>query len=133
MNFTLFLIAAFGLVLLIIGYRIIFKKVFYFTSFHSQSRKFASSFGDFETKILEAMKKSNFKFIKSDNPKFRAWSIISLWSWGETIEIDYSKTNDNHIKVNCTSTCYFPLQIFDWGKNKRNTNRFFKRLEALGN
>lgn len=131
MSFTLFLVATFGLILLIIGYRIVFKKTFYFTSVYSETRTLPSTSGDFETKIPEALKKCDFKAVRFDHSKYKAWARFSLWSWGERIEVDYNQSNDDFVKVNCTSTCYFPMQIFDWGKNKQNTIDFFKKLELL--
>lgn len=133
MNFTYFLIATFCIIVLIIIYQVIFQKVFYFTSYHSETKNFDADPDDFQRRISNAMERSNFKHVKFDNSKFRASAPFSLRSWSEKIEVDYRKLNDNRVQVECTSTCYFPLQVFDWGKNKSNTSVFFKKLGNFTN
>ena len=50
---------------------------------------------------------------------------LSFFSWGEIVEIRFYQDGS----VTATSRCAFPLQCFDWGKNQRNINEFFRQLE----
>jgi hypothetical protein len=43
---------------------------------------------------------------------------ISFRSWGERISI---VLDGDELRI--TSTCRFPLQVFDWGKNQQNVQR----------
>ena len=61
-------------------------------------------------------------------------SSITLWSWGEKIQIRYLPNQNIEIKSECT----LPTQCFDWGKNQKNVQQFLSKLafieqqEAMG-
>lgn len=48
----------------------------------------------------------------------------SIWSWGEVITVDFSHKGT----VTIISRCKFPLQLFDWGKNRENVDRLVMRI-----
>ena len=48
-------------------------------------------------------------------------------SWGEKIIIKINEDNSLNIK----SKCSFPMQCFDWGKNKENVNGFIAVFNNL--
>lgn len=52
----------------------------------------------------------------ADRRRVTAWIGVNLWSWGERLAV----VIDNGGRVHVCSTCRFPLQIIDWGKNRRN-------------
>lgn len=71
---------------------------------------FTNTIVDKENKIVQAKAKSSFS------------------SWGEMIYIEVINKSNTKGQINFTSTCTYPLQIFDWGKNKSNFNKFSKEL-----
>lgn len=50
---------------------------------------------------------------------------MSLWSWGEQITVTIEP--DGYVEIE--SKCAFPLQLIDWGRNRRNCTRFLDALE----
>jgi hypothetical protein len=54
----------------------------------------------------------------------------SLSSWGETITISPYRT-PRGCSLKIKSECSLPTQIFDWGKNSENINRFAIELSSL--
>ena len=55
-----------------------------------------------------------------------ARSRINIWSWTEEIEVRISSSGEVYME----SRCYIPTQVVDWGKNKKNVNKFFAELEG---
>lgn len=77
----------------------------------------------------EAAGRSGFR-VKAVDPAaglVHAETRTSMWSWGEKVTIHV----DGYNQVSVTSQCLLPTQLIDWGKNKRNVNRFFGHLTAL--
>ncbi len=63
--------------------------------------------------------------IKSQKPGLiRAKAGLSLWSWGEDIEIHIGEG-----MARIRSSCSFPLQCVDWGKNRRNVEGIRRGLQ----
>lgn len=52
----------------------------------------------------------------------------TIWSWGETIEVWFTEI-DSGTEVFIRSKCRLATQFVDWGKNKKNTNRFMSALK----
>mgnify|MGYP001219080085 CR=1 FL=1 len=65
------------------------------------------------------MAKSKFK------PFITAKSGLTIWSYGETIQITFIDKNTIEIQ----SKCNFPTQIFDWGKNEENVHTLANLIE----
>lgn len=53
----------------------------------------------------------------------------SMSSWGEVIMVYLSEVSGETV-VEVESRCKFPLQIIDWGKNKKNVQYIIQELEA---
>lgn len=58
---------------------------------------------------------------------FKANASASLASWGENILIDLSQPGWLFVE----SECAFPLQLVDWGKNRKNVNRVLDQLSSV--
>ena len=69
----------------------------------------------------------NFSIKESniDSGTIKANVKMSIWSWGENIEILISKTS---VGTKVTFSSSAKAQLFDWGKSKRNINNFFEKL-----
>jgi hypothetical protein len=56
-------------------------------------------------------------------------SVDTNWkSWGEKITVNVDQVPEG-TRVRIRSACAFPLQIFDWGKNKGNVRQIRAGLE----
>lgn len=60
---------------------------------------------------------------------FTARVPINFSSWGENITIVLSPL-DGGTRVSVRSTCAFPLQVVDWGKNRRNVTHILASIES---
>lgn len=74
-------------------------------------------------KVLQKCK-FRIKEVDETNGIIYAKTNVSFWSWTEEIEV---RVEDNG-NVTMKSQCYLPTQILDWGKNKSNVRKFFKKL-----
>ncbi len=77
-------------------------------------------------KAIITLEKCTFKIENIDKRSgvIQAKSNFSIYSWSEKIDV---KVEDNGT-VTMKSECSWPLQIFAWGKNKRNVLEFFRNL-----
>ncbi|GGD28325.1 hypothetical protein GCM10011343_18110 [Flavobacterium orientale] len=82
--------------------------------------------------LQEAMKRAGFKDVNfnSEDQKFYASTSFSMSSWFEHIEVKMI-TLDNKLQLHFSSICGYPYQIYDWGKNKENFERFQKELMKM--
>lgn len=121
-------IALMPVVVTVLSYlwRIIFKKDFSFTSQYTDSRSFNSSEKELVDSVKNAMKASKFLRIRFDKEKkeFYAITYPTFWSFSEIVKVKIEGSS----KIEFKSICAFPLQVFDWLKNERNANAFFKNL-----
>ncbi len=83
-------------------------------------------------KIRDALEKAQFINIGYDEKenRFYAQTKFSMSSWSEYIEVKIS-TKENRTELRFKSICTFPIQLYDWGKNKRNYQIFNKELDKL--
>ena len=114
---------------------------FGFPAYHIENIQYKKEFSNEE--IIDFIKitfqTSSFILENNKDRIVYAKTQISGASWGEKIIIKINRDNSLNIK----SKCSFPMQCFDWGKNKDNVNGFIaafsnviKKLEtknALGN
>lgn len=126
---TIFIIFSI-LIILIMLFRYFFKGKFYFTSFYSEEKEYNTNGIILKKNILNALKKSGFKNKKESENRFTAITFPTMSSFSELIITDINKIDETKYIVKFNSACFFPLQVFDWGKNKRNSKRFFKNLDA---
>ena len=66
-----------------------------------------------------------WKLMSADGGKFIGRVSASVMSWGERIEVTFVGPDDLEI----ASFCFSPLQVFDWGKNRRNVEVFLQIFE----
>jgi len=97
------------------------------TASYNESRNF-----DLERDLLlesakVALEKSKFKIKAFDKTTgiIRAKTKLSWWSWTEVVTVNINENSELQI----LSKCAFPMQIFDWGKNKQNVKKFFSNLK----
>jgi hypothetical protein len=80
---------------------------------------------DIERMVKEVLYDFSWGIINELDGKIKVKIGISLSSWGEIVEIDYS--NKGYIDIR--SKCSLRTQCIDWGKNRRNVEKFILRLE----
>jgi len=100
-------------------------------SFYSLEKSYYTDGITLKENIREAMRKVNFKKIEESNYEFTGLTLPSLFSFSERVTVDFIQLDQNEYLVELESKCLFPFQIFDWGKNRRNCDRFFKCLDSL--
>lgn len=62
----------------------------------------------------------------SDHRSVSAWLGANLWSWGERLDVAIEESG----KIRVTSTCRFPLQMLDWGKNADNCRKLLESVAS---
>ena len=72
-----------------------------------------------------ALKSLGWKLLAEQDAQITASTSMSLWSWGERVQLCFSTERS----VSVTSRCSWPLQCFDWGKNRTNVRKFLALLE----
>lgn len=82
-----------------------------------------------KNKIISALASSGFQTITYHEKENRitANTSISFKSWGEIVEIQLQENKTNP-EIVFKSVCAFPFQIYDWGKNEHNFNKFWKNF-----
>ncbi|PKP43125.1 MAG: hypothetical protein CVT96_05510 [Bacteroidetes bacterium HGW-Bacteroidetes-13] len=128
LSFKYIFIIFFSIIFLILIFRLLFKRKFYYTSYYCENKEYDINEINMRHNILSALKKSNFKKIRVDKNKFTAISLPTMSSLSELIRVEINQVTDSKSVVRFTSRCFNPIQIFDWGKNRRNSNRFFINL-----
>ena len=77
--------------------------------------------------IPAALQSLGWSCYQSSPTSFNSSVSMGWLSWGENITIDFSHPSWIHV----TSKCAFPLQLFDWGKNQKNIDRFLAQLFSM--
>ena len=80
--------------------------------------------------ILIALKKSNFERISFDQKQHKFFAITrkTMSSPGEFLIIEMINLDQSKVKLKFLSQCMSPFQVYAWGKNKKNYNRFQTEL-----
>lgn len=125
---NIFWILFFGIILLIFVIRMVTKQPNFMRSMFESSIE-VSSVENIEEIIFKVMKSVGFKDIDFDKgcEKFHATTTFSMSSWFEHIEIKLVSVGQKR-QLHFSSICGYPYQIYDWGKNKQNFERFQKEL-----
>jgi hypothetical protein len=77
--------------------------------------------------ILEVLRGMNMGVSAAEAGRIvRGTTGLNLWSWGETITM--TRLSETRWKIR--SECSMPLQLVDWGQNRRNVERVEKALRA---
>ena len=104
---------------------------FGFPAYHIENIQYKKEFSTEE--IIDFIKitfqTSSFILENNTDRIVYAKTQISGASWGEKIIIKINRDNSLNIK----SKCSFPMQCFDWGKNKDNVNGFIANFNNLIN
>lgn len=129
-TFQTMIIIFFSIVIIILIFRFLTNGKFHFTSQYNEQKKYKIEENLIRNKILEALKNSNFKRIKSYQNEFSAITLPTIWSFSEKVIVKVEKIDESNSLIIFSSKCLFPLQIFDWGKNQRNSSRFFINMKA---
>lgn len=72
---------------------------------------------------------SDFRLVRVEGGLVKASVRANSLSWGEQITVSLTQGAEG-ADVVVRSECSFPLQIFDWGKNKENVERILRGLAA---
>jgi len=102
------------------------------TGKYSTERAYSKSTEGIEGRIGKALMNAGFNNVRS-NDDLRSYSAstgLTLWSFGENIAVRSTVLIDQQT-VHFGSVCVYPFQIADWAKNRRNSTKFFKELDAL--
>ena len=81
-------------------------------------------------KVIDSLILSNFNDVIYDDEtnKFYASTQATMSSWSEFIEVEIEKKDDTNVLLKFLSRCTYPYQVFDWGKNKKNFQKFESEL-----
>lgn len=93
--------------------------------------KFTKSQDELFQAALRAIPICNFS-LKYSNASAGVISASTGWSfasWGENIQINITPDGT----VIAESSCAFPLQVVDWGKNQKNIENFLLTLRMMLN
>jgi hypothetical protein len=90
-----------------------------------ESRRYDIHYDNLSQAVANALAASGWKYYVHTPYQFGAETKLNFWSWGETMSFLIYQDGT----VSAQSKCSFPVQLFDWGKNKRNLGRFFQLLD----
>ncbi|RJP33108.1 MAG: hypothetical protein C4536_05170 [Actinobacteria bacterium] len=96
-----------------------------FPAKYEEVRPYNLHFNYLSNAAVNALNSLGWKYYALTPYQFSAEGKMSLLSWGETMAINIFQDGT----VQMLSKCSFPLQWFDWGKNKKNVVRFFAWLD----
>jgi hypothetical protein len=100
---------------------------FGFPAYHEARARYDCSAGELMDAIDEALGLLGWSGSQTDRWSFSANTGVSLWSWGERVEIDVGR--DGRLLIR--SECCMPTQCIDWGRNRSNVERFLKKLDRI--
>ena len=104
---------------------------FGFPAYHESARKFDMRSSVLAAAVENTLRDLGWQFTRgAAGTHFDVRSGWSIWSyWGEKIRIDIGPGGNMLVRSECAS----PLQCFDYGRNRKNVERFFDRLsQSLG-
>ena len=119
--------------------------IFYFVLNNYYSKKgelFTSHYSDTITiinneelinRILTAFKGAQFDEVFFDEEQYKFFAVTkkTMSSFGEFLSIEIIILDQSKVQLNFRSQCNYPFQIYAWGKNKKNYNRFQNELLKL--
>ena len=84
-------------------------------------------------RILTALKEAQFDEVvfEEEHHKFFAVTKKTMSSFGEFLSIEMISLDQSNVLLNFRSQCNYPFQIYAWGKNKKNYNKFQTELLKL--
>jgi hypothetical protein len=93
---------------------------FGFPAYHEIEKRFKRPRPDLVRAAKRAVNSLGWKLSNSDKASLTASTSVSFWSWGEKLTVEVE--DDGTVVIR--SQCSLPTQCFDWGKNKKNVQRF---------
>lgn len=95
---------------------------------YKTTRSFAAKRRDIEEVILAVLDGLGLKWLGelSERDAMTIRVPINDCSWGEKIEVQFVGSNTLRI----SSKCILPLQLYDWGKNRKNVLTIVSGIEA---
>ncbi|MFC1805602.1 hypothetical protein ACFL09_01310 [Planctomycetota bacterium] len=91
----------------------------------TEERSFEAGPGLLHACALDALSALGWPTTTVGERVIQAKVSLNWLSWGEELRIEL----DDGGVVRATSRCAFPLQVADWGKNRKNVVRLFDHLE----
>ena len=80
---------------------------------------------DVRVAVRAALNALDWSIRQDTNRYIFASATISMASWGEKITVQFLPNGS----ISVSSACAFPVQIFDWGKNKQNIDRLIETIK----
>lgn len=100
---------------------------FGFPAYFTESRIFNLAQDELMNDVKAALDSLGWRYRFLSATELEASISISLSSWGERLKIEFLPGGVLKVK----SKCVYPLQCFDWGKNRDNVQTFFAKLLRL--
>ena len=99
---------------------------FGFPAYHTENYSLNDGPSNLRATVKLALNAVSWSIRKESPDTIVASTSLSLLSWGERVIITF--LSDGSIAV--TSECTWPIQCFDWGKNKANIKKFIAELKC---
>src|SRR5882724_2630206 len=100
---------------------------FGFPAYSNGSQTFQVSQHQLIEITAKALKQLGWRHSNPFPNSFLVHNTVNIWSWGKKIRIDIADEGT----VSVSSKCAVVTQCFDWGKNKRNVEKFFEKLAQI--
>lgn len=94
----------------------------------SESKKYKASMKEAHNAVLKAIRECGFTIRASKENVVTASSGVSIFSWGESIEVSINPSKDGVLITIASSPT---AQILDWGKSGENIKCIFERLDKI--
>jgi hypothetical protein len=100
---------------------------FGFPAQFSDNRSFSHSQVELSAMVKSALDNLGWQYKVLSEDEFRVDVAMSPLSWGEKLKIMILPGGMLQIE----SKCAYPLQCFDWGKNKKNVEKLFAEIKQF--
>ena len=100
---------------------------FGFPAYFTESRIFHLRHDTLVDAVKSTLNSLGWRYELLSANELQAKVSINPWSWGEKLKVEISA----NCEMSVESRCAYPLQWFDWGKNRDNVKAFYTRLEQV--
>ena len=97
---------------------------FGFPASSSRTERFEADSTIMRQLVSEAFARAGWRYEVESQWTLIAKIPMGIWSYGERLTVSIHQDGRLEMK----SKCVVPIQIFDWGKNERNIDKFFRNL-----
>lgn len=94
-------------------------------AYHNEVYSVEKNCEDINLAVRTTLKELQWKYIETSKDTLVASSKISFESFGEKVTIQIMSKDS----ISITSKCKHPIQWLDFGRNKRNVDKFLLRLK----